>query len=224
MDASTRFTTRSNAKRAAERAIVTGAAPSIDYGIRASEDGKFEILWRTGDGSKTTKAIETEIADATADAEPPAAAAIDDETPAPANAAAQQAELPELVLAEIDAEVARYRETKITRATAKQARQQAKQAKQRQPRAATQPRPRKANAVDEAAARGVMPDKPVIASPTNQHYQKRLDRLAELAAADDWAAIAAYEVKGGNTYAQLVARYRDQLLTAHAASAPAEPA
>src|SRR5271155_4610296 len=36
-----------------------------------------------------------------------------------------------------------------------------------------------------------MPDKPVITSAANQHYQKRFDRLAELAAADDRRARAA---------------------------------
>jgi len=44
-------------------------------------------------------------------------------------------------------------------------------------------------------------EKPVITSATNQHYQKRF-------------------VKGNNTYAKEVARYRDRLLAAHAASQP----
>jgi hypothetical protein len=84
-----------------------------------------------------------------------------------------------------------------------------------------EPRVSKASALDEAAARGVMPEKPVIKSPTNQHYQKRFDKLAELAAADDWEAIAGYEVRGNNTYAKDLARYRDRLLAAHAAAQPA---
>jgi hypothetical protein len=62
-----------------------------------------------------------------------------------------------------------------------------------------------------------MPEKPIVTSATNQHYQKRFDRLAELAAVGDWTAIAAYEVKGNNTYAKEVARYRDRLLAAHSA-------
>jgi hypothetical protein len=34
-----------------------------------------------------------------------------------------------------------------------------------------------------------MPEKPIVTSATNQHYQKRFDRLAELAAVGDWTAI-----------------------------------
>jgi hypothetical protein len=49
------------------------------------------------------------------------------------------------------------------------------------------------------------------------HSFKPLARLAKLAIIGDWAAIAAYEVTGNNTYAKEVARYRDRLLTAHAA-------
>jgi hypothetical protein len=48
-----------------------------------------------------------------------------------------------------------------------------------------------ASELDQAAARGVMPEKPIVTSATNQHYQKRFDRLAELAAVGDWTAIAA---------------------------------
>ena len=42
------FSSRSNAKRAAEKAIAAGTAPSIDYGIKEQEDGRFEIAWKTG--------------------------------------------------------------------------------------------------------------------------------------------------------------------------------
>ena len=105
----------------------------------------------------------------------------------------------------------------MSRAKTKQARLQRAP---RAPRASTgTPRPRKPNEADEAAARGVMPEKPVIASPTNQHYQKRLDKLAELAEAGDWDAIRAYSIKGANTYAKMVVQYRDRLLTAHDAAA-----
>jgi hypothetical protein len=45
---STTFSTRSNAKRAAEKAIDAGTAPSIDYGLHAHEDGRIEIIWKTG--------------------------------------------------------------------------------------------------------------------------------------------------------------------------------
>jgi hypothetical protein len=62
-----------------------------------------------------------------------------------------------------------------------------------------------------------MPEKPVIASEANPGYQKRVDYLAERAEAGDWKAVRAYEVKGVNTYAKMVVRYRDRLLIAHAA-------
>jgi hypothetical protein len=59
-----------------------------------------------------------------------------------------------------------------------------------------------------------MPVKPVITSAANQSYQAKIDRLAELAGAGDWDAIIAYDVNGKNTYARMVARYRDALLAA----------
>jgi hypothetical protein len=74
-----------------------------------------------------------------------------------------------------------------------------------------------AAAADATAAQGVMPEKPVIASKANPGYQKRVDYLAERAAAGDWAAVRAYEVKGVNTYAKMLVRYRDRLLAAHGA-------
>lgn len=196
MDAATTFTDRSNAKRAAKRLLNAGQAPAVDFDIETTEDGKFAIHWRT----TTTAAVETEIAAASAEADAPPAAA---ETPteAPTQSAEED---PELEAKITELERRGYRVT----------------APRRQRRSAAPPRerrPSKSAALDEAAARGVMPDKPVIKSPTNQHVQKRIDRLAELAELGDWAAIAAYEVKGTNTYAQLVARYRDRLLAAHAA-------
>lgn len=39
------FTQKQNAKRAAEKMIGAGAAPSLDYSIRKREDGAFEIVW-----------------------------------------------------------------------------------------------------------------------------------------------------------------------------------
>jgi hypothetical protein len=46
---------------------------------------------------------------------------------------------------------------------------------------------------------------------------KRFDYLAERAAAADWPAVEAYEVKGINSYAKMLKQYRDRLLAAHAA-------
>ena len=39
------FTLRKNAKRAAEAMIRKGTAPAVDYGIKPSDDGRFEIIW-----------------------------------------------------------------------------------------------------------------------------------------------------------------------------------
>jgi hypothetical protein len=57
-----------------------------------------------------------------------------------------------------------------------------------------------------------LPEKPVIRSKANPSYQKRIDALAAMAEACNWGGIEAYEVKGVNTYAKMVTRYRDQLL------------
>jgi hypothetical protein len=37
------FTLRKNAKRAAEAMIRKGIAPAVDYGIKPSDDGRFEL-------------------------------------------------------------------------------------------------------------------------------------------------------------------------------------
>jgi hypothetical protein len=70
-----------------------------------------------------------------------------------------------------------------------------------------------------AAARGVMPEKPICTSEANKkQYQPRFDFLADRAAAGDWDAVRNYEVKGVNSYAKMVKQYRERLLAAHAAS------
>lgn len=62
---------------------------------------------------------------------------------------------------------------------------------------------------------GRLPQKPVLtAASFTASYQKRIDHLAERAAAGEWAAVEAYEIKGHNTYSKIVARYRAQLLAA----------
>lgn len=95
----------------------------------------------------------------------------------------------------------------------------------RQPSSApANPLAQAAREADAASARGVMPEKPVIASKANPGYQKRIDHLAERATAGDWKAVAAYEVKGVNTYAKMVVRYRDRLLAAHEAQKAREAA
>ena len=86
---------------------------------------------------------------------------------------------------------------------------------------ATEPRRSKNAELDAAAARGIVPAKPDVTSHANHHYQKRFNRLAELAEAGDWDAVRAYECTGVNSYAKMVRQYRDRLLVAHAASTPA---
>ena len=54
-------------------------------------------------------------------------------------------------------------------------------------------------------------------SHANHHYQKRFDRLAELAAAGEWDAVAGYECTGINSYAKMVRQYRDRLVAEHKA-------
>jgi hypothetical protein len=43
----TSFSTRSNAKRAAEQMIAKGVTPAVDYGIERRDNGRFEIVWKT---------------------------------------------------------------------------------------------------------------------------------------------------------------------------------
>jgi hypothetical protein len=71
----------------------------------------------------------------------------------------------------------------------------------------------------EAIAAGRLPQSaPVVTSAANPHYQKHFDRLFDLAKAGDWDGVRNYEVKGSNSYAKMVARYRQDLLAVHAAS------
>jgi hypothetical protein len=74
----------------------------------------------------------------------------------------------------------------------------------------------------EALASGALPaDPPVVTSAANKHYQKHFDRLHGFAVAGDWGAVRDYPVTGSNSYAKLVARYRQDLLTLAAAQAAA---
>src|ERR1700738_108852 len=61
------FTLRKNAKRAAEAMIRKGIAPAVDYGIKLSDDGRFEIVWKIATSAPTTDEVETEIAEAPVD-------------------------------------------------------------------------------------------------------------------------------------------------------------
>src|SRR5580704_6923042 len=71
------FTLRKNAKRAAEAMIRKGIAPAVDYGIKLSDDGRFEIVWKIATFAPTTDEVETEIAEAPAN-QPAAASPTED--------------------------------------------------------------------------------------------------------------------------------------------------
>ena len=77
------FTLRKNAKRAAEAMIRKGTAPAIDYGIKPSANGRFEIVWKTAKAAPATDEVEIQLAEASAD-EPAAALPTEASQPAPA--------------------------------------------------------------------------------------------------------------------------------------------
>jgi hypothetical protein len=83
------FTLRKNAKRAAEAMIRKGTAPAVDYGIKPSDDGRFEIVWKSAKTAPTTDEVETEIAEAPANQ--PAAASPTEAASQPAPAATESA-------------------------------------------------------------------------------------------------------------------------------------
>ena len=78
------FTLRKNAKRAAQAMIRKGTAPTVDYGIKPSEDGRFEIVWKSAETAPTTDDVETEIAEASTDQPAPASPMEAEPRPAPA--------------------------------------------------------------------------------------------------------------------------------------------
>ena len=71
------FTLRKNAKRAAETMIRKGIAPAVDYGIKHSDDGRFEIVWKSPKTAPSTDEVEAEIAEAPAN-QPAAASPTED--------------------------------------------------------------------------------------------------------------------------------------------------
>ena len=83
------FTLRKNAKRAAEAMIRKGTAPAVDYGIRPSDDGRFEIVWKSVNAAPTSDEVETEIAEPPANQ--PAAASPSEAASQPAPAATELA-------------------------------------------------------------------------------------------------------------------------------------
>ena len=77
------FTLRKNAKRAAEAMIRKGTAPAVDYGIKPSDNGRFEIDWKTAKATPATDEVEIQLAEASAD-EPAAGLPTEASQPAPA--------------------------------------------------------------------------------------------------------------------------------------------
>jgi hypothetical protein len=73
------FSTRSNAKRAAEKMIGNGTAPAVDYRIKPRDDGRFEIEWKTNP-APATEAVEAEITTASGEGVPVSMAAHRDES------------------------------------------------------------------------------------------------------------------------------------------------
>jgi len=69
--------------------IRKGTAPAVDYGIKPSGDGRFEIVWKSAKTAPTSDEVETEIAEASADQ--PAAASPTEAASQPAPAATEPA-------------------------------------------------------------------------------------------------------------------------------------
>jgi hypothetical protein len=124
--------------------LAAGTAPAVDYGIRERQDGRFEIKWKTTPvptgGEPASTGESGSPASPTTDAietEIAQAAAQGD----PARAAAEDPELAAVETSRLIAELERrgYRAVQAVRA-----------------------RQRKAAELDAAAARGVMPTKPVV--------------------------------------------------------------
>ena len=272
------FTLRKNAKRAAEVMIRKGTALAVDYSIKPSDNGRFEIVWKTAKTAPTADEVETEIAEASADqpvaaspteaASQPAPAATEpattDVAPQPASeveAGSQPAPVatePALALSEpapknewphgthvmVRKRKSWHEATIISRLDpghwraeypgggsglfraadirAYDPKRDATPAKQPQRAKAMTPQTssRSRYGIDpETIAAGRLPQRaPVVTSAANPHYQKHFDRLFGLAKAGDWDGVRNYEVKGSNSYSKMVARYRQDLLTLHAAS------
>src|SRR5947209_1856997 len=83
------FTLRKNAKRAAEAMIRKGTAPAVDYGIKPSDNGRFEIDWKTAKATPATDEVEIQLAEASADE--PAAGLPTEAAPQPAPATTEPA-------------------------------------------------------------------------------------------------------------------------------------
>jgi hypothetical protein len=212
--ASSTFSSRSTAKRAAEKLLAAGTAPAVDYGIKERQDGRFEIKWKTTPvptgASKPPANTDLSPGEpaSTGAPVPPTTDAIETRAAAQGDPAPAAAEDPELAAVETPRLIAELARRGYRTAEARQSRSLRPASGRRQSKAAE---------LDAVAARGVMPTKPVVTSHWNYHHQRRFDKLAELAAAGDWDAVAAYECNGLNSYSKMVRQYRDRLVAAHKA-------
>ena len=214
------FSTRGNAKRSAEQMIAKGTAPAADYGIERGDDGRFQLLWKTGD-----MVAESAEANQAQPSEPNPGHMV-------GSAEGEARAIPDQNASKVA--------TKITRADVghgplspngpKSFTSGRSEPPPMPPHSASQPdranweMPKKAvqskYGIDlEAIAAGRLPEKPpVVTSAANPHYQKHFDRLFDLAKAGRWDAVHEYTVSGTNSYSKRVARYREDLLALHAAS------
>ena len=230
------FTLRKNAKRAAEAMIRKGTAPAVEYGIKLSDDGRFEIVWKIASADQPAAASPTEAASQPAPRVPEPAPALSE--PAPKNEWSASTRVmvrkrkswgEATIISRLDPDHWRaeypgggsgmFREANIRAYDPKRDATPAKQSR-RAKATAPETSSRSRYAIDpEAIAAGRLPQKaPVVTSAANPHYQKHFDRLFDLAQAGDWDGVRNYEVKGSNSYSKMVARYRQDLLAVHAAS------
>ncbi len=232
------FSLKHNAKRAAEKMIGDGTAPSLDYRISKREDGKYEIVWEPMPEEQEVY-IEADDAPASEvwseDAADAAAMDRDDEGPWPVGTRVQvgnrKTRIGTIVrrVDETHWRVAMDADPKGTDVLYKGAQftatdpavpaKESLPAKKKRVERVGRKHEKTAD-LDAAAARGVMPPKPIVTSKANPHYQKRFDLLTQKAAEGDWDAVRNYACTGVNSYAKMVRQYQARLLAAHAASEP----
>jgi hypothetical protein len=213
------FSTRGNAKRSAEQMIAKGTAPAADYGIERSDDGRFQLLWKTGE-----MIAESAEADQAQPSEPNPGHMV-------GSAEGETRAIPDQNASELAAKIARADTgyDAIPPNGPKSFTSGRSEPPPMAPHSASQPDrgngavPKAARSkygIDiEAIAAGRLPEKPpVVTSAANPHYQKHFDRLFDLAKDGRWDAVREYKVTGTNSYSKRVARYREDLLALHAAS------
>jgi hypothetical protein len=226
----TTYSSQSNARRAADKMISDGTAPAASYEIRPDADGRFAIAWPPPPPAAGPAATDgEELGAMTVDQIPTETATVSPAKPEDKFPAGTRIILQGAIVGRLDA--GRFW-VALDGASEDLAIPEAALQPGKTPRIgrtgvakpAGEPRRSKAREADELAATGVMPSKPDVSSHANHHYQKRFDRLAELAAADDWDGVAGYQCTGVNSYAKMVRQYRDRLLAAHRAQPAPAPA